>query len=438
MPRARPCGRGRLCSRRARPCGRGRLRTMVRCMVRSVRVRLAPCVDHLPARVSARRSARASGARQVRWAGAHRTSRCRRNRGRRCRSDRGRRHHGRDRGAACAVRGDPAPLDSAEDRWAERMDGCCLQRETDRFAEEWERTREPGAEGRSALIASRPRTLALPRWPTSQRTEPVPTEDLARLALALHRIESADRLRIEREQAMADAAAHAGPAARAAGMTHAERVETVRRASRGSSSLGAQARRHSGGPGPAEDAPVSPPEPAPTRAVTPPRPSRLPTARRMRGRAGCVGRARGARYVGRAQGAGCRAETAGRGRPNLADRPSLLPLGVERTRVRRGAPPPLQPNTRCRRHDHANGATEKTPPPHPSPLRHSFISLKRRALAPRAWLSRLAALGGGEGERAAPSTYPLRPSGGRGTGRGGFVVCAALSRRIPLIPLNPT
>ena len=57
---------------RPRPCGRGRLRTMVRCMVRSVRVRLAPCVDHLPARVSARRSARASGARQVRWAGAHR------------------------------------------------------------------------------------------------------------------------------------------------------------------------------------------------------------------------------------------------------------------------------------------------------------------------------------------------------------------------------
>ena len=39
----------------------------------------------------------------------------------------------------------------------------------------------------------------------SQRAEPVPTEDLARLALALHRIESADRLRIEREQAAADA-----------------------------------------------------------------------------------------------------------------------------------------------------------------------------------------------------------------------------------------
>ena len=123
---------------------------------------------------------------------------------------------------------------SAEGRHAERMDGLiCLQRETDRFAEEWERTREPGAEGRSALIAIETlRTLALSTMADlSQRTEPVATEDLARLALALHRIESADRLRIEREQAAADPAdAHAGAAARAASMTHAERVEIVRRA----------------------------------------------------------------------------------------------------------------------------------------------------------------------------------------------------------------
>ena len=124
----------------------------------------------------------------------------------------------------------------AEGRRAERMDGLiCLQRETDRCAEEWVRTREPGAEGRSALVAIETlRTLALRTMADlSQRTEPVPTEDLARLALALHRIESADRLRIEREQTMADAAAHAGPAARAARMTHAERVETVRRAFEG-------------------------------------------------------------------------------------------------------------------------------------------------------------------------------------------------------------
>ena len=114
------------------------------------------------------------------------------------------------------------------------MDGLiCLQRETVRFAEEWARAREPGAEGRGALVAIETlRTLALRTMAElGAREEPVPTEDLGRLALALHRIESADRLRIEREQAAADApAAHAGPAARAASMTHAERVETVRRA----------------------------------------------------------------------------------------------------------------------------------------------------------------------------------------------------------------
>ena len=124
----------------------------------------------------------------------------------------------------------------AEGCWAERMDGLiCLQREADRCAEEWVRMRDPRAEGLSALIAIETlRTLALRTMAElGAREEPVPTEDLGRLTLALCRIESADRLRIEREQTMADAAAHAGPAARAAGMTHAERVETVRRALEG-------------------------------------------------------------------------------------------------------------------------------------------------------------------------------------------------------------
>ena len=125
----------------------------------------------------------------------------------------------------------------AEGRWAEPMQGLiCLQRETDRFAEEWARAREPGAEGRSALIAIETlRTLALRTMAElGAREGPVPTEDLGRLTLALHRIESADKLRIEREQAAADPAdAHAGAAARAARMTHAERVETVRRAMEG-------------------------------------------------------------------------------------------------------------------------------------------------------------------------------------------------------------
>ena len=180
----------------------------------------------------------------------------------------------------------------AEDRWAERMDGLiCLQRETHRFAEEWARAREPGAEGLSALIAIETlRTLALRTMAElGQREEPVAAEELGRLALALHRIESADRLRIERQQTMTDAAAaHDGAAARAASMTHAERVETVRRAFEGQFFPG-----RTGAPafgwaaGPAEDAPVSPPEPAPdppaaapltNSRVTPPDPTLEPPA----------------------------------------------------------------------------------------------------------------------------------------------------------------
>ena len=71
---------------------------------------------------------------------------------------------------------------SAEGRWAARMDGLiCLQRETVRFAEEWERTREPRAEGLSALIAIETlRTLALRTMAElGAHEEPVPTEDLA-------------------------------------------------------------------------------------------------------------------------------------------------------------------------------------------------------------------------------------------------------------------
>ena len=167
-----------------------------------------------------------------------------------------------------ALGGDRSP--SAEDRWAARMDGLiCLQREAVRFAEEWERTRDPGAEGRSALVAIETlRTLALSTLADlSQRAEPVPTEDLARLALALHRIENADRLRIEREQTMADAAAaHDGAAARAATMTHAERVETVRRAMEGHLFPGGTESPPAAfgwAAASAEDSPVSPPEPAP-------------------------------------------------------------------------------------------------------------------------------------------------------------------------------
>ena len=216
----------------------------------------------------------------------------------------------------------------AEGRWAERMDGLiCLQRETDRFAEEWERTREPGAEGRSALIAIETlRTLVLSTMADlSQRTEPVPTEDLARLALALHRIESADRLRIEREQTMADAAAHAGAAARAATMTHAERVETVRRAHGGAPlpwAYRAAAAGIRGGPPPLPRTLPSPcrsrrpirlPPPLP-RIHGSPRRSRRPIRLPPAGRRMYVTRAERRIYVTRA-GRAIHGTRAGRGMP---------------------------------------------------------------------------------------------------------------------------
>ena len=304
----------------------------------------------------------------------------------------------------------------AEGRWAERMDGLiCLQRETDRFAEEWVRTREPGAEGRSALIAIETlRTLALSTMADlSQRTEPVATEDLARLALALHRIESADRLRIEREQTMADAAAHAGPAARAASMTHAERVETVRRALEGHVFPG-RTELAAGGFGvgrrlcrglsrhPAEAAARS-------------------ACRRGAQTVGDAGGApdvcaRGARYMGCAQGAGCRAEAAGGGRPTLADRPSLLPLGVERTGVRRGGSasaaarhalpaPQSRHMEREKRHPHltpALSATHSFPSSAGRSLRELGFRALRRSGAEREngrrRLRTLSALQGGEGQ----------------------------------------
>ena len=177
----------------------------------------------------------------------------------------------------------------AEGRWAEPMDGLIvIQREADRFADEWARAREPGAEGRSGLVAIETlRTLALRTMAElGAREEPVAAEELGRLALALNRIERADRLRIEREQAAADPAdAHAGAAARAASMTHAERVETVRRAMEGHLFPGC-----TDPPPPAfgwaaasaEDSPVTLPKPAPdppTAAppaisrVTPPEPA---------------------------------------------------------------------------------------------------------------------------------------------------------------------
>lgn len=117
--------------------------------------------------------------------------------------------------------------------WLARLIG--LQRETERIAEEWARTRAPGAEGRSALLAiGGLRTLTLCAIAElSQRAEPVSTEELGRLALTLNRIERADTRRVGRERAVAEADADPGRlAARAARMTYDERLEMVRRSLR--------------------------------------------------------------------------------------------------------------------------------------------------------------------------------------------------------------
>ena len=84
--------------------------------------------------------------------------------------------------------GDGSP--SAADRIAERLDGLIhMLREADRCAEEWVRTREPGTESRASLVAIEAlRTLAQVKMADlGARAEPVPAEDLARLALALFR-----------------------------------------------------------------------------------------------------------------------------------------------------------------------------------------------------------------------------------------------------------
>ena len=100
------------------------------------------------------------------------------------------------------------------------------QHEVDRCAETWVRTLGERAEGRSGLIALEAlRSLALltvgalcekaEKAEKEEEAEEVPAEEIARLALALRRIEGADRLRIERERAVAGAGAGGEPVSRA-------------------------------------------------------------------------------------------------------------------------------------------------------------------------------------------------------------------------------
>ena len=118
---------------------------------------------------------------------------------------------------------------SAVGRYAKNVrDLIRQQHEADRATEMWVRALGERAEGRAGLILIETlRTLTLSTLAhLSQREEPASTEELARLALALKRIEGTDKLRIareraaaniERERAAAKAAPHAGqPAGRPA------------------------------------------------------------------------------------------------------------------------------------------------------------------------------------------------------------------------------
>ena len=96
---------------------------------------------------------------------------------------------------------------SADDRFAARIEGLVeAQREVATRAAEWAKGREPDAGKRTGLfVIESVRTQALLKIADlTEREEPVSTEELARLALTLYRIEDADRRRVAREQAAAD------------------------------------------------------------------------------------------------------------------------------------------------------------------------------------------------------------------------------------------
>lgn len=108
------------------------------------------------------------------------------------------------------------------------------QDEVERVAEGWAGAPGERAGGRTELLAIETmRTLALFCVASlGKREEPVESEEVARLALALRRIEGADILRVEREHTLANAAARAGGAAQKAGLS-TETVAAIRGAIEG-------------------------------------------------------------------------------------------------------------------------------------------------------------------------------------------------------------
>ena len=118
---------------------------------------------------------------------------------------------------AALIRGEGGACSrSAVGRYVKNMrDLIRRQQETDRAMEMWVRELGERAEGRAGLILIESlRTLTLSALADlSRREEPVSTEELARLALVLRRIEGTDKLRLERERAATKEAAKTAPGA---------------------------------------------------------------------------------------------------------------------------------------------------------------------------------------------------------------------------------
>ncbi|MDD9993449.1 MAG: DUF3486 family protein [Rhodospirillales bacterium] len=108
------------------------------------------------------------------------------------------------------------------------------QKEVDRAARTWAGSLGEGSGDRSGLLAIEMLRMLALRCAAGlvEREEPVKAEEIACLALALRRIESADRLRRERERMAAKAASRDGGAAQDGDLT-AETVFAIRRAAEG-------------------------------------------------------------------------------------------------------------------------------------------------------------------------------------------------------------
>ena len=106
-----------------------------------------------------------------------------------------------------------------------------LHNEAERTAERLAGALEGRVEGRTGLLLIETLRMMVLDYVASlgEREEPVKTEELARLALILNRIEETDKLRRERERMAAKAVSRAGDAAQPGGLSP-EIVFAIRRA----------------------------------------------------------------------------------------------------------------------------------------------------------------------------------------------------------------